>query len=224
MLKPRKELINFQETWSFSWEILKKNFIFLLALTLLLAIITGPFELLDFFWNEYSFFTTLLEILFYLAFFLLYVVVSITLSYNATLLYIDISRGVEPELGKLFSFPSENTFRYFVGSLVYGFVVGVGLVLLILPGVYFALKFIFVPTLIADKEVSILKAFSMSGEMLEGEMWQMFAFQLVLLLLLLAICVVGLLFFLVGVIPAIFVVCYMYTFTHLHLYNKFLGK
>ncbi len=93
--------------------------------------------------------------------------------------------------------PFENLFTNFkpywgvlASTLLYGIIVGVGILLLIVPGIYFALKYQFVTTLIVDKGLGIGDAFQQSAKMTQGKKMSLLGFDLVSLgvIILGAIC------------------------------------
>lgn len=69
-------------------------------------------------------------------------------------------------------------FFYLLGTLLYGFVVGVGLVLLIIPGIYLALRYGFFWYGIIDGRQGVFDAFHESAEMTRGVKWQLILFTL----------------------------------------------
>jgi len=86
--------------------------------------------------------------------------------------------------------------NYFLASLVYSFIVGIGLVLLIVPGIMWAIQFGFFPYYIADKNAGPIEALKLSSEATWGHRWQIFK----LMLAFIAASILGLLFFVVGLL------------------------
>lgn len=79
-------------------------------------------------------------------------------------------------------------------QVVYGLVGALGLILLIVPGVYFLLKYMFVQMLIADQGLRFGEAFSKSAEMTEGIKMNLLGY----VLLVFGLSVLGLLLLLIG--------------------------
>lgn len=77
--------------------------------------------------------------------------------------------------------------KYLLGSIAYAILVGIGFLLLIIPGIFFALKYMFVPYLIIDKDMKIGEAFSASGEMTKGNKFSL----LVLAILAIVVNILG---------------------------------
>ncbi len=97
-------------------------------------------------------------------------------------------------------FPTFQTFwRYFVASLLYGLIVIGGLVLLVIPGVIWAIKFQFYPYFILDKNMRPKEALKASARITSGVKWELFLFGL----LLIGIVLLGALAFVVGLFFAV---------------------
>ncbi|MDA1079434.1 MAG: DUF975 family protein [bacterium] len=110
----------------------------------------------------------------------------------------------------------ERFIQYIFANIAYALVVLLGLVLLIIPGIIWAIKYSYVPVLIIDKPVGIREAFSESARMTDGVKWKLFWFDIFGLVVLLG----GLLLLGVGLfiaVPVIFLAMYM-------LYNKLLAR
>lgn len=91
---------------------------------------------------------------------------------------------------------------YLVGSVAYALLVFLGVILLIVPGIIFAIKYQFVPYLIVDKGMGVKEAFRVSGELTQGKKMWMLGYSLVSL----GVILLGLLALLIGVVVAIGVV------------------
>jgi uncharacterized membrane protein len=85
-----------------------------------------------------------------------------------------------------------------LGYILYGLAILIGLILLIVPGVYLAIKYQFVPYLIVDKGMDPIEAFTESAKMTNGQKWNLF----LLILLYILILFVGLLALGVGLLVA----------------------
>lgn len=73
--------------------------------------------------------------------------------------------------------------RYLFGSLlIAGIVIG-GLILLIIPGVFFAVAFAFTGYLIIDKDMQPVRALKESARLTKGHRWKLFQLGLVLILI-----------------------------------------
>jgi len=72
----------------------------------------------------------------------------------------------------------EQIVPYFLGSLLYSAIVGVGMILLVVPGVYWAVKYQFIPYLIIDRGLAPMEALKASGDLTEGYRMDLFLFLL----------------------------------------------
>jgi len=79
--------------------------------------------------------------------------------------------------------PKNYLFRYLIAKIAYGLVVVVGLILLIVPGVIWALKYAFVRYLIVDKGLSIKEAFKESSNITQGAKWSIFWLSIMIALI-----------------------------------------
>lgn len=58
--------------------------------------------------------------------------------------------------------------NFFVGSILYALVVFLGLILFIIPGIYFAIKYQFYSYFIVDKKMGAIEAMKASGKITQG--------------------------------------------------------
>jgi len=67
----------------------------------------------------------------------------------------------------------ERFLKFFAVSILYQLIVFVGLIFLVIPGIYLALRYQYAQYIIIDdKEISIGKAFKRSAEMTKGLKWR----------------------------------------------------
>jgi uncharacterized membrane protein len=100
-------------------------------------------------------------------------------------------------LGDLFARASVF-FPYLAVSLLVGIIVGIGLVLLVIPGIYLGLRFQFAPYLVVDRGIGPLAALAQSGDLTRGVKLRLLGFDLLLVLAWL----VGALVLIVGLLVA----------------------
>jgi hypothetical protein len=101
----------------------------------------------------------------------------------------------------LSNFSVKRAIRYGVLQISYVLLVFVGLIFFIIPGIYFALKYMFASIVFVDKDISIGEAFSTSGKLTKGNKFKLMGFGIISFIL----CIFSLLFFLVGVFVAVIV-------------------
>lgn len=86
--------------------------------------------------------------------------------------------------------------NYIAVWFLYALLVSAGLILLVIPGIYLAVRYGLVGFLVADRRTDVLGAFRESSELTRGMRWRLFAFGLVVFLMNLA----GAAFFGVGLL------------------------
>lgn len=69
-------------------------------------------------------------------------------------------------------------FNFFLASLGYQLLVLLGIILLIIPGLYWAAKYSLVMYLVVDKGMGVSDAFRKSDELTKGHLWQIVGFWL----------------------------------------------
>ena len=97
--------------------------------------------------------------------------IAFELSYNRNAEILDIFKN-----GKLL-------LPYFVANIIYGFIFAIGIILLIVPGIIWAVQFCFYPLLIIDKNLNPIEALKASSRLTHGYKWQLFNFFLVLIMI-----------------------------------------
>jgi|GEM_PF-6069887 len=100
-------------------------------------------------------------------------------------------------------FPSAHkVLKYFAGCVMLGTVFMVGMIFLVIPGIFLVCKYYFVPCLMVDKNLRMRKAFEVSAQMTKGIKLKLFLFSLSSL----GILILGLLACFVGVFWSVFIV------------------
>jgi uncharacterized membrane protein len=89
--------------------------------------------------------------------------------------------------------------KYIAGSILYGLIVFGGLLLLIVPGIIWGIKFGLFPYFIVDREVGPIDALKASAKATDGAKWGLFLFGFLIGL----INIVGMLVFFVGLFATV---------------------
>lgn len=107
-------------------------------------------------------------------FFLLfiYLVVQTVVSMGIVKGYLNLVRGEEITV-ETFKNMLPLVINYVLGTLLMMFIVLGGLILLIVPGIYFSLKYYFVPFLLIDKKMGPKEALAASAKMTDGIKWEL---------------------------------------------------
>jgi len=95
--------------------------------------------------------------------------------------------------------PLQKIVKVFVANWLYFLLVTLGLIVFVVPGLYWFVKYSQITLLILDKDLGPIEAFKKSGEITDGAKWDLLA----LLVLVFFIGILGVLFFFVGVFVSI---------------------
>jgi uncharacterized membrane protein len=68
--------------------------------------------------------------------------------------------------------------KYLGASLLFGIIVAIGFILLVIPGIYLLLRFLFVPYLVMDRKLAPFDALRESSRITLGHKWQLLGFLL----------------------------------------------
>jgi len=93
-----------------------------------------------------------------------------------------VTDGRETRIGDLFS-AGDVFVSYLLGSILFGLIMAVGILLLIVPGLIFSVMFLFYGFFIVDKHMGPVEALKASAAITKGVRWQLFGFILILSLL-----------------------------------------
>jgi uncharacterized membrane protein len=94
---------------------------------------------------------------------------------------------------------SKPFWKFFFASILSGLAVGIGIILLIVPGVILALMFLFVKYIVIDRELGPIEALKESRRITAGHKWQLFE----LLIIILLVNILGLVCLFVGLLVSI---------------------
>ncbi len=111
---------------------------------------------------------------------------------------LDLVDGKRPDYKTLYS-QTNFLLRFLGGTILYGLIVTLGIVLLIIPGIIFGIKLQFYSYLIIDKGLGPVEALKKSWEMTKGVKMDLFLFGLTLML----VNFLGLLALVVGLFASI---------------------
>jgi len=121
------------------------------------------------------------------------------------------SRGETINFDDLFTIDQRWIYFAFL-FVIKSFLILLGLLCFIVPGVYLSVRWMFAEILVVDKGMKPLEALRASSALTQGHRWKLFLFSVVVSLLM----VVGLVFLLVGVVVAVIVAF----FAKLHIYQS----
>jgi len=174
------------------WKVMTTVFIELLVVTLVVSVIQAP---LSVFWSEDNHFHWFLVPFVLFAFgYGLFVVGPI--KYSVNWVFLKAVRSEKIEIKDMFAVFQKNYWNAVIAGVVVMTIVGIGMVMLIVPGIIFAVRLAFVPYLIMDREMEVMDALRGSWEMTKGYGWRIFGMGL----LAVPIVILGLICLGVGVI------------------------
>lgn len=184
-------------SYSIGWKMIWIYFVELLVITIIYSIITGPFSGMQWSVNEHKsiqfewYYVPL--ILFGIAY---AVFIAGPITYSVKLSFLKAVRGERIEIKDMFSIFQKNYWNAVVANVVVGVIIGIGIIMLIVPGIIFACRLAFVPYLVVDREMDVMDALRVSWDMTRGHGWQIFLMGL----LTVPIVIAGLVCLFVGVL------------------------
>ena len=164
----------------FGWDKMKNNLGFFIVYLIVVFILEGFF---NFFATTFNESLSSLSLLFSLGSWIVSIVSSIFIIKIGLKLYDNLKIGSYDFL----SFTTSLFFKFLLGYVLYMLLVGVGFLLLVVPGIYLAIRFQFVQYLIVDKNMDVMDAFKESSKMTDGQKWNLF----LLMLLFIGINIIG---------------------------------
>lgn len=154
-----------KEAISYGWKTTKSNFrFFLLLIPILLAVQFLP-----------GFFRSNLHNAPFLSFLisLCFSIIRIITSLGEIRIALNIHDKKKAKLSDLFSH-AEMVINYFLASVLYGLIVFAGFLLLIIPGIVWAIKFQYYPYFIVDKKLPPIDSLKASSKITQGVKWSLF--------------------------------------------------
>jgi len=161
------------EAIRFGWGVTTANLGFFVGVLAIAGVITAVPNVLQKFTAESA---PVQSALFGIAGVVFQVIVGIGLI-TISLKFVDNAR---PAVGDLFA-RLDLFFRYLGGYVLYSLIVVAGLILLIVPGIMWGLKFCLWGYLVIDRELGPIKALEKSSNITNGAKWELFLFGLLLL-------------------------------------------
>jgi hypothetical protein len=189
-------MFSISESISYGWQKMKENMKYSLLSTLLLGVIaaiSGMENILGF----------------------VFVIVGLFVRIGYTKVYLRMNEGEKLEIGNIFKdiFKEYALFWKYLGvSILHGLVIMGGLILLIIPGIFWAVRFAFSPIILIDTKGGVIASMKESYAITKGSFWSLLGFWIVVII----INIVG--FFLLGV--GMLFSFPISTFAAIHVYRK----
>ncbi|MFA5039461.1 MAG: hypothetical protein WC732_07250 [Candidatus Omnitrophota bacterium] len=179
-----------QEAFGYGWQMMKKHFWLFTGLLVLIGIIQG----IENYFSDDKFHGSPVSALITMIFWVLDVIVQI--GFLKVLLNLHDGKGFK--FSDLFS-QWRLFFKYIFGAIVYGLIVLAGLILLIVPGIMWAVRFQLYTYFIVDKKAGPIEALKLSAQATKGSRTELFWFDLACF----GAAILGLLALFVGLLAAI---------------------
>jgi len=181
---------SFSGSYGTGWKVMADNFLRLLLVVLVIAIITSPmtgfnfkhefhpgdfrnipFNMDDFFKiGAIGLAAAFLALIALLYSFLLVPV----FRYGAKMMFVQAARQVTPEFDMLINGFRKNYLNIVLANLLVTALVGIGIVCLIVPGIIIACRLAFTPYLVMDRDLDPIKAAEESWRLTRGHGWTIF--------------------------------------------------
>ncbi len=200
-----------EQAIKFGWQRTKDNIGFFIVYLIILFAIEFFFSFFIEIFDEAGFFS--LSVIFNLGSFVVSIVSSIFAVKIGLRLYDNEKIGSYDFL----AFNISTFFKFLLAYILYTIMILIGLILLIVPGVYLAVKYQFFQFLIIEKNMDVIEAFKESGRITEGSKWNLFFLALIFLL----IVGIGALVLLVGLFVAIPIIIVAWAYVYKKLSSEF---
>tara|TARA_R110002050_G_scaffold153728_2_gene281471 strand:- start:67262 stop:67966 length:705 start_codon:yes stop_codon:yes gene_type:complete len=182
-------------SYGYGWQQMWKHFLYLFLVMVIVGIAESPASIVRDSDADNSPVMIVLQIL-AAAYWLLFFSV---VKYGGDLMYLRAIRNEKFEISEMFNGFKKNYTNIILANLLTFAIVGLGFVLLIVPGIILACRLVFVSYLVMDKNMEPVAAVEKSWEMTRGHGWQIFGMGL----LVIPIVIGGLICFIVGIVFSI---------------------
>ena len=191
----RKPEATITGSYGYGWQQMWKHFLYLFLVLIIVGIAESPTSIVRDSDAENSPGMIILQILAAVYWLLVFSVVK----YGGNLMYLRAIRNEKFEISEMFDGFKKNYINIILANLLTFAIIGLGFVLLIVPGIILACRLAFVSYLVMDKNMEPVTAIEKSWEMTKGHGWQIFGMGL----LVIPIVIGGLICFIVGIVFSI---------------------
>jgi uncharacterized membrane protein len=173
-----------QEAIKFGFETAKSNLFFLVVLFIIVMLISGSMSALG---RQAAH-----EPAFAFVLWLFQTIVNLIVGAGMINIFLKFIDNKKPEYKDLFYY--KPIVNYAIASILNGLIVVGGLILLVIPGIFFAIRLQYTSYLIVDKNLGPIEAIKASWNITRGNVWNLFFFGILICL----INVLGVLCLLIG--------------------------
>ena len=205
-------MFSIKEAIKIGWEKTKANFWKSVAIVFITISIPLLMEILSKAVEEKG---SIISFPIYMALIIAVIYLSVSLKIGGTKLFLRIYDGENPDIKEMFS--TYGVFWNFLGqSVLYAIIVFVGIILLIVPGIIFAIMFSFASFIIVDTNTKIVDSLKESANITKGSRGKLFWFFVIIALInLLGYIALG-----VGILVSVPIS----TFALIHVYRELTKK
>lgn len=114
---------------------------------------------------------------------LVFTIISLILQVGSVNLALRLLDGKDAKIQDLYYYPNMamKILKTFLASIAFGLMVVGGLILLVVPGIYLAIRFMFFGYYIVDKDAGIVDSLKMSWNLTQGAVLNLFLFALLII-------------------------------------------
>ncbi|MGW8314721.1 MAG: hypothetical protein ACWGNV_03905 [Bacteroidales bacterium] len=178
-------------SYSIGWRVIWTFFVELVVVSIVYAVLSGPVGFFQWKVDRFEWFLVPL-VMFAIAY---GVFVAGPIQYGTNWVFLKAVRGERIEIRDMFIVFQRNYWNAVIAKIVVGVIVGLGIVMLVVPGIIFACRLAFVQYLVVDREMDVMDALRVSWDMTRGHGWQIFLMGFLAIF----IVIVGLVLLFVGV-------------------------
>lgn len=182
---------SFGASYNTGWKVMSDNFLRLLLVVLVLAIISGPmgffgnsnwkvdnfdFDSIPFNMDNFFKFGALgIAAVFIGLIGLLYIFLLLPVfKYGAKMMFVQSVRQQTPDFDMLINGFRRNYLNIVLANLLVAALIGIGMVCLFVPGIIIACRLAFIPYLVMDRDLDPIKAAEESWRLTRGHGWTIF--------------------------------------------------
>jgi len=180
-------------SFSFGWKQMWKYFLYLFLVSVIITVLHIPISIADSFKDDITAGIVVLQVLGFFYWLLLFPI----FSYGVDWIYLKAIRDKEIDIKEMF-IGFNNYVNIILAHLLATAIIGIGFIFLIVPGIIFACRLVFVPYIVMDRNLDAVKAVEKSWQMTAGHGWKIFGMGVLSFF----IIVLGLILLIVGVFPA----------------------
>jgi uncharacterized membrane protein len=169
-----KGSFSIDEVFSYGWKTMLKNFGFFVLMIIIVGAVGGTLGGLNGALSA-SDESAAQGLAFVIS--LIYFVAVMIMQVGVTKITLQILDGKKTSHAELFT-NWEVFGNYVLGSIIYGLIVCGGMILFVVPGIYWSIRYRFFSYLIIDKKMNAWEAIIESSRITRGQRWQVFAFEL----------------------------------------------